>query len=894
MRRLTQNFIALLFLFLQLFSVQAQSFIHKKAGEPLDFREMQRQFAAWSKTHDLKTTKHWKYFKRWENEMQLHTNGIGEPGDPAIYIDASVTASTLKRNLKSTEFQVAAWSPVGPFAVPGNNTGYMENGIGRINCIAFHPTNPDLYYVGVAQGGIWKTTNNGVSWTPISDGLPILRISDICLDPNDPNTLYASVCDFAYIDIALSIDGRKRNTHYGLGVYKTSDGGANWQPTGLSFQQTDGDASLIRKVIVNPANSQQLVACGVTGIYTSADAGTSWVHVQDSLIWDMVQDPVEPDVLYAASGWLASSDIGYAAIYKSLDFGANWTLLNTGIPGTDSVQRIRIAIAPSDHNCIYAMCVDAYDGSYGLYKSLDAGQNWTFSDPGVNMLDGGDGSGVGGQGTYDLGFAVNAVNKDILYVGGVNMWASLDGGQSFNPVSYWTLYYGPTIHADVHFIETQPGTGNIFVCNDGGLYRTATVSPQSWADAQAGTPWPTQWTNISNGMAITSFYRLSSSRNSLGRLAAGSQDNSTFYFNGSVWSSIFGGDGMDNFLDPIDGDFVLGSSQYGYFYYTYDGGFSSMGTNANVNQENAEWTTPLVADYNNYGTLYVGCSNVNKSEDNGYSWFSLAPLPYNGIYPSEISALAVANTDENKIYAARRVRYEYNAPGAMFVSSDAGSSWFDITAGLPDSLYITSVEASQIDANTAYASFAGFSDSVKVFRTTTAGLSWENISYNLPNIPVNCVKTIPGNGRLMAATDLGIYVLNSAGTAWVSQSLDLPNVIVTDIEFNVALNRIYISTFGRGIWETELSSFVGVTESALPENGVSLFPSPNKGDFTIQFDEGTAVGQAFPFEVVDITGRIVYRASLSGQLRYHQSLSLLPGMYFARIGGKGVQKFVVE
>jgi len=885
------------FLFFLVSVSYSQSFIRRVSGDTMTFKEMQRQFTEWSKTHDLKTTKYWKYYKRWENEMQFHTDAKGEPANPAIYIKECIKAANEKQLPTSKQFSKSAWVPVGPNAVPNNLTGYMENGIGRMNCIAFHPTDPNTYFVGVAQGGVWKTTNNGASWTPLTDNLPITRISDICIDPNNTNIMYISVCDFEYIDVALNIDARKRNTHYGLGVYKTIDGGNNWQPTGLSFQLTDGDASLIRKIVINPANSDQIVACGVSGMYKSSDGGTSWNHVLDSLFWDLAQDPITPTTLYASTGWLASSNKGYAAVYKSIDFGTTWNLLSTGIPTTGAVQRIRLAVAPSDHNYIYAMCVDAFDGSYGIYKSTTSGNSWNFINPGLNILESGDGTNGGGQGTYDLGFSVNRTNKNILYVGGINLWASADGGQTFNPASHWTLQYGPTAHGDVHFIETQPLTGNIFVCNDGGLYRTSNLITQTWSQAISGNYWPTVWTNISNQMAVTSFYRLSSSRNSTGRIVAGAQDNGTFYYDGAQWFTIFGGDGMDNYLDPQDDYYVLGSSQYGNFYNTFDGGYSWFSTNANVNSENSEWTTPVVADYNLPGTLFVGCTNVNKSTDNGNSWYPLSALPWNGIYNNEVSALAIANTNSNYIYAAKRIRYEYSSPSTMSVSTTGGSSWSNITSGLPDSLYITSIDVSQTNANTAYVTLAGFSAGVKVFRTINTGLSWQNISYNLPNIPINCVKTVPGTTTVMLATDLGIYVLDNSGTSWINQSVGLPNVIVSDIEFNTVLNKIYISTFGRGIWSTDLNTFVNAPSEKKSEIGIQLFPSPNNGSFTITFESLNSSHEIYNLEIIDITGRIVYKTELAGKSSYNQKLNLLPGLYYAIIKGKveqGVKSFIVE
>lgn len=543
------------------------------------------------------------------------------------------------------------------------------------------------------------------------------------------------------------------------------------------------------------------------------------------------------------------------------------------------------------------MTVGLDEGSAGIYKSMDAGVSWTYIDPGVNMLEYDGGFGTGGQGTYDLGFTVSRTDKNTVYVGGVNVWMSVDGANTFNPATHWTLAYGPTIHCDIHFIGINPLTNDVFVCSDGGVYKTDIVVPQTWAAAAGGSPWSTNWTKLTNGMNITSFYKLSSSKNSTGRLSAGAQDNATFYYDGSSWNTIFGGDGMDNYLDPLDDNVVYGSSQYGNFYISMDGGFSSTGATVNVNGEAGEWVSPIVADYNNPGTVYAGFTNVNKTTDNGISWSALSPLPFNGINDNETCALAVANSNSSVLYAARRIRFELGSPSGMYTTIDGGGSWTEITAGLPDTLYFTCIDVSQTSASTAYVTLSGFIAGEKVYKTIDGGTTWINISYNLPNIPINCVKTTPVSNKIMIATDLGVYILDEGTSTWTSESAGLPNVIVTDIDFNPTLNKIYISTFGRGIWETSLSAMVGINEVSQTNIGIELFPSVNNGSFTIQFTDQTISSELLNLEVIDITGKLVYKSVLTGQTSYKQNLGLQPGMYFARINNKkinGAKSFIVK
>ena len=869
----------------------AQSFQYRPVPGVNSMNVFREQFQQWADSTDINAVKGWKMQKRWEHDMLMHSDGKGEPGDAGDFLRYQMQKSASSRS--SSAFS-ANWFPVGPYNIPSDLTGYLEVGIGRMNCMTFHPTNPQILYVGVAQGGVWKSENGGQSWAPLTDNLPMLRISDIDINPLNPDEIYISVGDYAYLGINLETTNRKRHTHYGLGVFKTTNGGTSWEPTALTFEQTDGDGSLICDVILHPENPQTIVAAGETGIYRSTDGGDSWTQMLDTLMWDLISDPQNPNVLYAASGWVKNSDDGFAGIFKSTDFGLTWSLLNTGIPTTGLVQRIKLDIPPQNSNRIYAVAVDEFSGYYGLYRSDNAGSSWSFTPAPLNVLDGGQGDNIGGQGTYDLTLLTDSENQDRIFVGGVNLWASDDAGQSFNPVAHWTTFYGPTIHADQHHMYRHPLTGEYFMVNDGGVYKTSEILTQTWDDAFNGSPWPSNWTNLNNGMNVTSFYRLSSSKNSTGRLVSGAQDNSTFYFDGNEWFSIFGGDGMDNYLSPGDDFHVLGSSQFGNFYLSYDGGFSSDFVTSNPLDEESEWTTPVVAAPSQAGRLYLGNETVVVSDDDGQNWTMGGAIPGTG---EPLTALGVSPTNANLVFAASKVDYLNNLPLRVFRSNNGSQSWVNVTGSLPDSLYATGIALNSVNPSEVFICFAGFSDGAKVYRSTNSGSTWTNVSYNLPNVPVNMVTSLPGSRDLLAATDAGVFLLRADSTSWIEESMGLPNVIVSDIEINEALNKVYVSTFGRGIWATDLDLFTKNRSTAFTQQPLQLL-NPSNDRWLIQWGDGKPMPKRASLEVIDIQGRVVYRADVSQQSSVEFNSSAWSfGVYFARLSADGlsrVERFVVR
>jgi hypothetical protein len=254
--------------------------------------------------------------------------------------------------------------------------------------------------------------------------------------------------------------------------------------------------------------------------------------------------------------------------------------------------------------------------------------------------------------------------------------------------------------------------------------------------------------------------------------------------------------------------------------------------------------------------------------------------------------LAVSKSNSSVIYAARRVRYELNLKGIVFRSTDGGTTFTNITNNLPDTLYYTGIEASPTNSNEACVSMAGFVNGCKVFKTTNGGASWTNISSNLPNVPVNCVKYMPGTAQLIVATDLGVYVLDNSGI-WSNFSQGLPNVIVSDIEFNPALNKMYVSTFGRGIWETSLNLITALHEDKNSKPlAFMVYPTVSNGNFFIELDSS----HKSQITIVDVLGRTVY-SETAKKNKMEVQLPVLPGTYYVRIENEnsmGVRKIIIE
>lgn len=826
--------------------------------------------------------KGYKWITRWVEEQAGRMDGQGKIADLSIL---QKETEIFNKRKKSSDLKFSnTWAPVGPDFAPEPFDDALIKGTGRINTITFHPTDPNTMWIGGGQGGIWKTTNHGESWTPIGDNLPVMRVSDIAVNPNDPDEMYVSLGDYAYISIALDLDDRNRNLHYGMGVYKTTDGGSTWNPTGLTLDLTLRDGSLTRRVFIHPDNTDRLLAAGVFGIKTSSDAGDTWTTISEAGIWDIERDPSNPEVIYASTGYWHNYPMGEATIIKSTDFGVTWTTLDSGIPSTRQVERIEVAISPSDPNYIYALTCNLNGGFYGLYASTDGGLTWERRSNRPNILDWSEGGGFSGQGTYDLTILIDQNDPEKIYTGGVNTWSSEDGGRTWAGSGYYIGYFGDALHADHHMYKYNPLDEYIYACHDGGVSRTKNIIPGSWDEAgnDPDYEWPTQWETLNNGLANFAFYRIGIGADPE-NVFAGAQDMGTFYQNNGTWNYLGLGDGMECIVHPLDRNKIISSSQFGNIQFSNNGGRSFRRVRPWGN-ENAAWTTPFKMDENNPNLIYIPVQNLWISEDGGNVFTKTTNTPST----APTASFAVSKSDANYMYLAKRIIHSQNQPTEVFGTRDRGQSWTDITSGLPDSLFIKYMDVDDDNPLHVWATCGGYAEGVKVFESYDAGDTWENISLNLPNLPALCIVHHNGtsNDAVYVGMDRGVYYKNNDMSEWELYADGLPNVVVTELEIHEPTEQLFISTFGRGVWRNNLidQNMTPTNDLAQIQNQIILSPNPNKGSFQISIDALSSFQSKI--EIINVMGQTVHSQLVhinTGTNHISIAQKMEAGLYYMRI-----------
>ncbi|WP_462281437.1 VPS10 domain-containing protein [Salinivirga cyanobacteriivorans] len=739
----------------------------KSSGE-LTLFDYQKAFEAYWEAYDLKDgyiinsngekqkAPGWKQFKRWEwyweTRVDPETGAFPDVNPMNIYKNWAAK-NTTNGNFNDN------WQSMGPNSSAG---GYA--GVGRINTIAFHPTDNDQYWIAAPSGGLWYTNNNGTSWTCLTDDNPVLGISDV-LVPDDyetSNTIYIATGDR---------DGWDNNS---VGVLKSTDGGSTWNSTGLSFNIADGE--MVSRLLQDPNDTQTIIASTTNGVFKTNDGGDTWDQLYAYAYFiDMEYKPGNFSTLYGAKQ--------NGQIMASTDGGESWSIILSL-----SASRTEIAVSPANPDVIYAIAANGSGGLSSIQKSTDSGNTFTElvdgSANGKNYLGWDNGYDDGGQGWYDLAIAVSPLDADIALIGGINTWRTTDGGQTWNMVNHWTgSYSAQPVHADKHMLKYRDN-GDLFECNDGGVYISST-------DGSNGS-----YNDKTNGMTISQIYRLGVSQTNSDEVIIGLQDNGTKLTYDNYWDDVRGGDGMECIIDYTDENIQYNTVYYGSIRRTTNHWSWSTDITPSGAQQGA-WVAPYVMDQNDHNTLYAGYANVWKTTNQGNSWTQISTMNTS----NKLRSLAVAPSNSDYIYTGDL----YN----IWRTTDGGSTWDNISQGISNA--VTYIAVKHDDPNTLWVTVGGY-NSAKVYESTNGGDTWTDISAGLPSIPATSIveNKLMDNPRILyLSTELGIYI-KKGNEDWVPFNRNLPNVHVEELEIyydetTPENSMLRAASYGRGLWENPIT-----------------------------------------------------------------------------------------
>ena len=703
----------------------------------------------------------------------------------------------------------------------------------RVNVIKPDPKNNQIVYLGFSSGGLWKTLDGGQTWNAIFDNFPWLAIADVNIDPINSKIIYVATGD-------PNISGYP---FVGDGVYKSVDGGQTWKNIGPAGTQ------VISKILINPVNTYILYASSMglpfqrdkqRGIYKSINGGITWEkiwHVADDTgIIDIILDPFNANVIYAAS-WprvrnnreSLLSGVN-ASIFKSVDGGNSWIKSDNGLKFGPK-GRIGLVASKLTPNLLFSIVIGENNEWEGFYKSVNGGTTWVnlLTNTGSNSLPN---NAMGGFGWYFGKIEINPKNDQDLFILGVDLWRSKDGGAT------WFLgappWYENSVHADKHDLVFLNET-NLLLASDGGVYQSKD-NGQSWIDYEE--------------VPATQFYRIASNPHKPDAYYGGAQDHGTLKGeNPQNWVRLYGGDGFQQVFDPNNDNIFYTLTQNGNILVTTNKGLSFIAAMNGIDKsEPVAWDAPLIRSSFNANTLYTGTSRVYKNTEgaNAY-WKAMSnDLTDGNIYgarfhnittiheSTKLSALVYAGTSDANCW-----RYDPET-----------NIWTNISNGLPQR-YITSVQASPTFTDNVYVTLSGYKDNdwqSHIFLSKEKGDKWRSIKGDLPYISINDLVIIPNHSDslLFIATDAGVYGSINGGLNWHKLGKNLPMVAVYDLHYVPEKMELIAGTFGRSIHTYKLTTLL--------EKKYSLTVSPTNLSIP-------SIGGNFSLNIVSNTQWSIYNAN---------------------------------
>lgn len=763
--------------------------------------------------------------------MDQTADGVTTGNVSAAAPDGSIAGST------PTSGQ---WLFIGPRPTNG---GIISSG--RTTAIVVDPRDStgNTVYIGGAQGGVWKSTDGGTNWAPLTDAQPSLATGSMAIDGStNPSTVY----------VGTGEQGFSFDSYYGAGVLKSADGGTTWTQLGadkfagpISGCGSSGGAcggafigglSVRPGVTVgNPANLLAAVSLptGFTngpGIYQSTDGGATWARVLAG-----TSNLGATSVQYATN-LIAYAGLDALGVYKSTDGGATWSVANGNGSGgvITAAGRVELSVALSDAtgNTVYASVGAANAGSSlsGFYRTTDGGTTWTKLGPGSalpSLVDY-----CSGQCWYDNVVAVNPVDANVVFVGGSAVTGNIS--KTVNGLATTPTWASATsgIHVDHHAAAFTPDGSKLYWGNDGGVYSTTDATAASSTAA---------WANLNNMLGITQFYSYFALHPSdINTTFAGAQDNGTQRYDGTqtlsaAWTNVTCGDGAGNVIDQSNPSIVYANCQNVAVRKSTNGGLSGFASadSGISSSDNVTFIPPMVGD--NSATaqnfIYFGTTRVWQTKDAATSWLPISSDLTSA--SSTISNMAVAPSDRSVMYAVTRNGLVWKGTGLTTASPNDCATllncFSNVTGNLtPASRRINAVAVSPTDANTVYIGQAGFGSTTQhLSKSTTGGTTWTNVTGNLPNTPVNDIVIDPDiAGTLYVATDIGVFRSTDDGTNWSTLANGLPRVAVYGLKLHRASRTLRAATHGRGFWDLSVPANVVGPGGTLSPSSLSFVSRP--------------------------------------------------------------------
>lgn len=689
-------------------------------------------------------------------------------------------------------------------------TGPVKQG-GRIESIACPAGDPSTIYVGVGSGNLWKTVNNGTTWTPIFENESSFSIGAVAVAPSDPNILWVGTGEVLMA----------RSSYAGTGVFKSTNAGNSWENMGLP------ESHHIGRVLIDPVNSEVVYVAALghiytynedRGLYKTSDGGKSWekiLYTSDRAgCVDVFMDPTDNQTLYAVMWerdrkvWGHTQTGPGSGLFKSSDGGKKWKRLSGGLPEGSGLGRIGLAITPTQPQRIYAV-VYSQEAGGEIYRSEDQGENWvkTHKEKIPTAI----------NSDYCL-IRVSPDNPNQLYVLGNKLLRSDDGAQTFYEILgtlvHLQPHLSPVLHLDHHEMWIDPlNPDRVLLGNDGGFHI-------SWDRCES-------WLHTNN-LPIAECYAITLDEADPFNIYIGTQDDAALFGpsnqaiqpdSADPWTQVYtdqwgGGDSYFTFVDPKDPNTIYYEHQFGDLVRkdmtTKEIKWIKPGKDPKGKDLKTNWMTPYFISHYDSNTLYYAGNYVFKSNDRGDSWICISgdlstdpgPEKQGNVPYGTVTTLSESLLQQGLIYAG-------TDDGNLHLTRDDGKSWSLIRKNLPEK-WCSRVVASQHDINRVYVTFTGFrEDDFKayVYKSEDQGKSWESIKANLPDEMINVIREDPNNpNTLFLGTDLGVYVSRDQGQSWNSLCNNLPTTPVYDLQVHARDRKLVIGTHGRSTFVLPISS----------------------------------------------------------------------------------------